>query len=384
MRLVVLTYNILHSHGAARLKQAGRGPGLWALDRLRRVAEVVERHSPDIACLQEVDQVAESELARALGDDYTCAAVLRNEALPPQDGCAIYIRKARFEVLRSHGFRLRECAPQHLPGLTAAASTSGMAAALWRALYEKLNMAVMLRLRPRADATAPADWAAMPAAEPGEAEQPTGSLGPEISVATTHLYWDPRYPDLKLLQAFLLARELDIFSLDSPAILAGDLNSTPRLQDSEMRLQKAAAGVAGGALSGVYALLTQGVVSPRHPHHPVTLRPASGVLKGVTATDVPELKSTRFRSCYTEAAGAEGPITNASSEFTGCLDYIFYRPGGRSQDVSDGSATPSDTTLQLASVRPLPSEEALRGQLPLPSSEHPSDHLPLVAEFNFG
>eukprot|EP00811_Abedinium_folium_P034349 NODE_7237_length_1597_cov_4.683673.p1 GENE.NODE_7237_length_1597_cov_4.683673~~NODE_7237_length_1597_cov_4.683673.p1 ORF type:complete len:379 (+),score=124.84 NODE_7237_length_1597_cov_4.683673:310-1446(+) len=369
MRLVVLSYNVLHTHGAQRLL-AGGPPVPWSYDRLRRVAELVSAAKPDIACLQEVDAKAHSELARALGDGYECAGELRNEQLPPKDGCAVFVRRDRVEVVEAHTFRMRDSIPRHAADFVEVKAGAGMAAALWRELTEKLNVAIALRLRlwPRVGDHAE------PAREGGGGAAATsgGSGGSaELVVATSHLFWNPVHPDLKLLQAFLLARELESFASASPIILAGDLNSTPKLEPE-----------LGHGASGVYELLTEGRVLPSHPHHPVTLRPTSGILRGVLPSDVPELSVTPFLSAYREAHGVEGPVTNASLHFTGCLDYILYRDAlrggasadGDSNDVGDGTAE-----LSLVGVRPLPTKKALR--LPLPSVEHPSDHLPLVAEF---
>ena len=86
MRFAVLSYNILHSHGASRLQRLSHSPGLWASERLQRVAQLVLSRRPDVACLQEVDEAGLSELQRVLGaEGYTLAGELRNESLKPKD-----------------------------------------------------------------------------------------------------------------------------------------------------------------------------------------------------------------------------------------------------------------------------------------------------------
>eukprot|EP00929_Paragymnodinium_shiwhaense_P120204 TRINITY_DN92104_c0_g1_i1.p1 TRINITY_DN92104_c0_g1~~TRINITY_DN92104_c0_g1_i1.p1 ORF type:complete len:380 (+),score=94.53 TRINITY_DN92104_c0_g1_i1:140-1279(+) len=368
-RLSVLTYNVLHSFGASRLlagRKAAAGAS-WPQERLLRAAELVRKRRPDVAFLQEVDEAGQSEFSRVLEEqdgEYTCAAIMRNEELPPKDGCAIFVRSSRFEVLETQQFRLRDNLGRHCDGLDVTARDRGtdMAAALWRELYEKLNLGLVARLKLREDGSS----------------LPSTSAMPEVCVATTHLFWDPKYPDLKLLQAFLMARELEDFAKDCPVVLGGDFNSTPFTEE-------------GGELSGVYALLLRGKLETTHPHHPVSLRPQRGILRGVKAADVPDftLRAPCYRSAYADALGFEGPITNSSPEFEGCLDYIFYREGHRSP-AGESHGPPSAgleteaagaTTLRLLEAEPLPSEASLRGQLPLPSAEHPSDHLPLLAEF---
>ncbi|CAK8987212.1 Carbon catabolite repressor protein 4 homolog 4 (CCR4 homolog 4) (Protein HESPERIN) (AtHESP) (AtHesperin), partial [Durusdinium trenchii] len=175
-----------------------------------------------------------------------------------------------------------------------------------------------------------------------------------LEVATSHLYWDPRFPDLKLLQAFLLDQELSDFT--GGLILAGDLNSTPLLDGRSS---------GEGVLSGVYQLLTQGDVEVLHPHHPVQMRPKVGILKGLQPQDVPEFRISPYRSAAVEARGAEA-ATNASADFVGCLDYILYK-GPQLRLV--GATWPDAATLP--------------GGV-LPSEEQPSDHLPLLAVFELG
>jgi len=349
MRFSVLSYNVLHEFGASRLLRARGGGGVpaWAKDRLVQAANVVRQMQPDIVCLQEVDEAAQAAMQRTLGDDFECASTMCNESLPPRDGCSLFVRKGRLEVVATHQFRMRDTAVKHFPEVEGVRGrAAGMTAAFWRELHEKLNMAVAVKLR----------------ASDGQAAG--GSSGAELCVATTHLFWDPQYPDLKLLQAFFLARELEEFAAGCPLVLAGDLNSTPYTR-------------AGSALSGVYALLTQGAVGTGHPDHPVALRRGGGILSGVAPVDVPGLSVAPFKSAYREAFGAEAPVTNASKDFRGCLDYILFREGLE----SGGGAHPG---LRLVGARPLPSDAEIVSQLPLPSPLHPSDHLPILAEFEMG
>eukprot|EP00913_Durusdinium_trenchii_P012084 g11349.t1 len=156
---------------------------------------------------------------------------------------------------------------RHFPAALELRRTAGLSAALWRELHEKLTLAVAVDL---------------------DCED-----GRKLRVATSHLYWDPRFPDLKLLQAFLLDQELSDFT--GGLILAGDLNSTPLLDGRSS---------GEGVLSGVYQLLTQGDVEVLHPHHPVQMRPK----------DVPEFRISPYRSAAVEARGAEA-ATNASADF---------------------------------------------------------------------
>ena len=62
------------------------------------------------------------------------------------------------------------------------------------------------------------------------------------------------------------------------------------------------------------------------------------------------------------------PFTTFTRDFTGCLDYIFYDP----------------RRLAVSCLLDLPSAEVLSAQAgTLPNQIYPSDHLALLAEFQF-
>lgn len=59
--------------------------------------------------------------------------------------------------------------------------------------------------------------------------------------------------------------------------------------------------------------------------------------------------------------------TNFTVGFAACLDYIFYQTDN----------------LQLDQAVPLPSEEELKALIAIPSLYFPSDHISLVADFQW-
>lgn len=64
----------------------------------------------------------------------------------------------------------------------------------------------------------------------------------------------------------------------------------------------------------------------------------------------------------------EHKVTNAKSRkiFRGMIDYIFY-----------------SEHLRVAATEPLPDEQEFDKEEGLPDSLHPSDHLPLICEFEW-
>ncbi|XP_061989037.1 carbon catabolite repressor protein 4 homolog 4 [Rosa rugosa] len=156
-----------------------------------------------------------------------------------------------------------------------------------------------------------------------------------VIVANTHIYWDPEWADVKLAQAkYLLSRLArfkklvsDKFECTPSLIVAGDFNSTPG--------------------NKVYQYLI------------------SGNSSSAPTLDVVEDLPIPLCSVYGSTRG-EPPFTNYTPGFTGTLDYVFFSPSDNIQPVS---------FLEL----PEPESSDIDGGLP--NYNHPSDHLPIGAEF---
>ncbi|KAL7159708.1 hypothetical protein ABFS83_01G045800 [Erythranthe nasuta] len=155
-----------------------------------------------------------------------------------------------------------------------------------------------------------------------------------IIIANTHLYWDPEWADVKIAQAKYLLSRLsgfqklvsEKFDCSPSVIVAGDFNSVPGDQ--------------------VYRYLVSGtnVVGPE------------------TADEVPKIP---LSSVYSFTRG-EPEFTNCTPGFTDTLDYIFFSP---SRDIKP------------ISYLDLPEAESSDVSGGLPNYFHPSDHLPIGAEF---
>nr|XP_029122984.1 carbon catabolite repressor protein 4 homolog 4 [Elaeis guineensis] len=149
-----------------------------------------------------------------------------------------------------------------------------------------------------------------------------------IVVANTHIYWDPNWADVKLAQVKYLRRRVSQFKeivsnkfCSTPSvIIAGDFNSTPGDE--------------------VYQYL-------------------------VSANSDSEAPAIQLCSLYA-TNGGEPPFTNCTPDFTGTLDYIFLSDPGYLKPVS------------LLEVPGPQSADIIGG---LPNHYHPSDHLPIGADF---
>lgn len=156
-----------------------------------------------------------------------------------------------------------------------------------------------------------------------------------IIVANTHLYWDPEWADVKLAQAkYLLSRVAKFkkmvsenFECTPSVIVTGDFNSVPGDKVYQYL-------VSGGSMAG----------------------PSPECLE-----DVP----INLSSVYACTRG-EPRFTNCTPGFTGTLDYVFFSPCEGVEPV---------TYLEL------PEAESADVKGGLPNYFHPSDHLPIGAEF---
>jgi CCR4-NOT transcription complex subunit 6 len=200
--------------------------------------------------------------------------------------------------------------------------------------------------------------------------------GARIVIVNTHIFWNPAYPDVKLIQIAILMEYLSKLlnskyvswpaskdkkryttadededlealvesmeytsSAQLPLVLCTDLNSTPD--------------------SSVYKLLSTGRVAPDHPdlvnyqyghftrdgiQHPFSLRSAYSLLN-----DTPD----------------ELTFTNYTPGFIGMIDHIWY------------STNALEVTALLGRVDP----EYMKRVPGFPNYHFPSDHLSLLAEF---
>ncbi|MCP9259333.1 Endonuclease/Exonuclease/phosphatase [Dirofilaria immitis] len=176
-----------------------------------------------------------------------------------------------------------------------------------------------------------------------------------VLLANTHLYFDPRFEIIKILQSLLCARWIVRIATDyanhNPGaklhiLFAGDFNSTPD--------------------EAVYHLLSTGNISVKSEFFAYNQHSNDGVNFAIQ----PSFPSFSLKL---KNLGDETQFTNytrhyrhngQTAGFEGCLDYIW------------GSAN-----VKTEKVIPVPSKELAKKYVALPSKISPSDHLPLCTEF---
>ena len=181
-------------------------------------------------------------------------------------------------------------------------------------------------------------------------------------VASTHLFWDPAFPDVKLAQTERLLAETrefvraflasgasgeksagDAAKTVVPVIVAGDFNSVPG--------------------SDVHAAALRGVpgASPGTPGTPLK----SAYAEALRRPDALIAKPSDGRDCVSaDPTTGEPRHTNVTPGFTECIDYVFV-----SEDVVVVAAEPiSGPAATFAG---------------LPDLAHPSDHLPITVTLEY-
>ena len=120
-------------------------------------------------------------------------------------------------------------------------------------------------------------------------------------------------------------------------------------------------------------MLSSGKLSPEHPHHPSTRRPAaSGAPLGDLSTHGLEMSSVYAAK---GGPGREPPLTKRTPRFAGCVDYIFASPHCR---VTGLLAMPYGPDIPDAKDR----EGSNVGFGTLPNEAFPSDHLAVGCELS--
>ncbi|URE23329.1 Endonuclease/Exonuclease/phosphatase family [Musa troglodytarum] len=146
-----------------------------------------------------------------------------------------------------------------------------------------------------------------------------------IVVANTHIYWDPNWADIKLAQAKYLLSRLSQFK----ELISNKFTCIPSVL------------VAGDFNS----------------------TPGDEVYRYLVSAS--EVAPIQLRSLYA-AHGGEPTFTNCTPDFTGTLDYIFL----------------SGSRLRAVSLLEMPGPESADVIGGLPNHHHPSDHLPIGADFS--
>lgn len=375
------TWNVLaDDHTYAHYYPQLTKPQLSWNARLPLLLRRVRQLGPDILCMQEVDQWKDwDQPLKEMG--YTNAYLARGGS--KQDGCSISFKTDRFMVVDRFEIRFDDLADFGFGK---------------EERIRKHCVALGLVLRPL------------------DAPDSTGTLNDPYNflVVTTHLFWNPKFEDVKIQQVNFLTYRISQFWTDtSRLILCGDLNSTPDsaiatyLRTGHVDLRTwPIKSISGRGYKGscdgfsVFGLSSESqpdmspiepldqqtdlsfedqsrmLTSPVMSHHfrfqsVYQNRPfldEENVPNGNTKSSKnAKSSSSSAASSSSSSAQPDGPgrepITSQFKQFSGTLDYILTTPG-----------------VQQLSYLPLPSDAQMEQIGFLPTLDFASDHLILMAQ----
>ena len=352
-KVAVLSYNTL-SESAATPSHYGYVPSRILSWEYRRelVLSEIRSHNADVVCLQEVDQGSynhyfREQLAysgykgvywprgRAMG--------MHEEEARSVDGCATFFKSNKFVLLDKQMINFGQTAVRR-------PDAKGQDD-IYNRLWQKDHIAVVIFLESR-------------------------QTGARFIVVNAHLYWDPSFKDVKLIQTAILMEEVTRLSENYskwppctdktafrfseadgnevatpaepapsaeyasgdqiPLIMCGDFNSSPG--------------------SPAYNLIVRGGLPEDHPDLEKRLY---GNLSRIGMSHPFKLKSA-----YSSIN--ELNFTNYTPDFKDILDYIWY------------SSNSLNVTALLGDV----DKEYLQRVPGFPNFHFPSDHIALLAEFS--
>ncbi|KAG7098475.1 hypothetical protein E1B28_000420 [Marasmius oreades] len=333
----VLCYNILcPQYASAAIYPYTPPQALEWNYRRDRIMNEIRLYSCDFVCMQEVDRDIYDEWLRGTMkqegyESVYCPAWVKslprnNGKREKRDGCAVFWKAQRYGLVEDQFIEFSNLAKNRQDFKSCKAVS--------KRLLQRGNIGIICLFK-------------------------CLSTRKQLLLTNTHIYWDPEFCDVKLVQVGMLLREMEKVAdrvrsemaqvqpagpPELPIVLCGDFNSLPS--------------------SGVYDFLSTGTIPKNHPdfkHFQYGRFTKHGMRHGLG-----------LRSAYAARDGQsdEGevlPWTNYTAHFKGVLDYIWY----------------SKDTLESKSILGKIDEVYLEAEkvTGFPHTHFPSDHIPIMTEF---
>ncbi|KAL2643759.1 hypothetical protein R1flu_011346 [Riccia fluitans] len=318
-KFVMVSYNILADKNASEhYRGLYHHIPWWLLEWERRKNKIVfelDLWSPDIMCLQEVDQF---EDLRIEFEKRGYQGAYKQRTGGSQDGCAMFWRSNRFVLLQEGSIQFEE------HGL----KNNVAQLCVFQSIGGNENKE----------------------ADPTDAN---GSLGNVVVVGNIHVLFNPKRGDIKLGQVRVLletAHSLSQTWNNAPVVIGGDFNSTPTssiyqyLSNSQLDL------------SGLNRLNLSGQVE-------VEQAQASGWSSSVRVSETSWSNggSESLESRYTRSVGtvmdvgAAGPSSESREKFVSCVE------ASTSYELRSGSSTSGAEILQAETTTVSGTGKSIRG-----------------------
>ncbi|KAJ8555287.1 hypothetical protein K7X08_012783 [Anisodus acutangulus] len=328
-----VSYNILaQAYVKSALFPHSPGPCLKWKARSQAILTVLKSLGTDFLCLQELDEYDSFYKSNIERVGYSSIYIQRSGQ--KRDGCGIFYKQDSAELVIEEKIDYNDLVPPTHDDTASVDKKANLPAGGNKKLASKDDVSLKNSRSDRGDLNDPCvrlkrDCVGIMAAF--RLKDPCRV----IIVANTHIYWDPELADVKLAQAKCLLSRLaqfkllvsDKFDCSPPVVVAGDFNSLPGDQVYQYL-------ISGSSVVGTLPESSDGAPIP-------------------------------LCSVYASIRG-EPHFTNCTPLFTETIDYILFSPSGDIKPVS---------------YLELPEPEAPDVEGGLPNYYHPSDHLPIGAEF---
>ncbi|KAL5565490.1 hypothetical protein UlMin_028654 [Ulmus minor] len=337
-RFRLISYNILaQAYVKSSIFPHSPAPCLKWKARSQTVLTVLKNLGADFLCLQEVDEYESFYKGNMESNGYSSIYIQRTGK--KRDGCGIFFKRDRAELVLQEQIDYNDLL-NSIPEETIPSDDKQNDVQAHKKKDAKLKSGSTSNGTPedRGDINDPQVRLKRDCVGIMAAFKIKDSHNHIVIVANTHIYWDPELADVKLAQAkYLLSRVTqfrqlvsDRFKCAPSVFVAGDFNSTPGDKVYEY-------------LNSCNSSDSQRTKQEDFEDAPIPLCSVYGFTRG------------------------EPKFTNCTPSFTDTLDYIFFSPSKFIKPVSLLELLGSD------------SPDVAGG---LPNWSHPSDHLPIGAEFH--
>lgn len=263
------------------------------------------------------------------------------------DGCATFYRRHRFSLVKKYEVEFNKAAQSYMDGTADGGDRKRNVTRLM-----KPNVALILVLE---------------GVDPSSGRRGDSSDRALVCVANTHIHANHELADVKLWQVHTLLKGLEKIAISAniPMVVAGDLNSMPGSAPHTLMLQRHVSA-AHKDLHRDPLHLFSGPSSSNKLSHSLHLRSAYAAAASCTVRSA-ELDSLVAQLDHEHH---EPKYTNVTHDFKETLDYLV---------CSTPELQPT-ALLELPELRDMIGDDMHAG---LPNARWPSDHIALMAEFQF-
>ncbi|SCN62350.1 carbon catabolite repressor protein 4, putative [Plasmodium chabaudi chabaudi] len=351
----------------------------WSYRKTKIIQEILN-HRPDIVCLQEIQNEHFLEFFKPCLNQYEYQGVYKQKTkeifTSPSgkhkggkytiDGCAIFYNKKKFKFVEIYALEfsklIKEGSVISLP------KEVQKNPALSKGLL-KDNIALVLLL----------EYVQNNKTYEAENYENEKDKKKMVIVANTHIIANPEATYVKIWQTQILVKVIEYLKINfiqkyeiiPSMIICGDFNSTPNSAVYQLLYKKKCCRTHNDLNSDEHGLLEYLPMS-----HNLNLKSAYAISNFLSQTISSEESINNIIINNTiDLDRFEPAFTNYTSNFIGCLDYIFYNDEDLNI-ISTVNIPDENQLIQESQVYHLPTSA-------LPSPIRSSDHFPLVAKFEF-